>query len=283
MTRLLLALFVALVGCASDPVRIPPAPPTGLALRALEAPAFTWRPLSGDTVTIYTQPGSYADRHAAALFERSEHAYAYVLDALGEAPQRHVRVFYVGSRAEMARLTGQERGAIGITDPASPTILLVVNEDEPEPVERHEFVHAVTVQHWGQIGSPTSAAAWRRETWLREGLATALGNTCQGATVRATAAALVTAGDGLPLDTLVHDFYSHDDLDTYLLSGSAVAYLLETHGLARLRTLWTGGSATIEEVYARSLAEIERGWQAWLTATPVAARPDLAVIREHGC
>ncbi|MEM8556707.1 MAG: hypothetical protein AAGG50_02580 [Bacteroidota bacterium] len=281
MTRLLLALFVALTGCAGDPARIPPAPPTGLALRALEAPAFTWHPRSGDTVTIYTQPGSYADRHAAALVEWSEHAY--VLNALGEAPQRHVRVFYVGSRSEMARLTGQERGAIGITDPASPTVVLVVNAERPEPVDRHELVHAVTVQHWGQIGSPTSAGAWRQETWLREGLATALGNTCQGATVRATAAAMIAAGEGLALDTLVHDFYSHDDLDTYLLSGSAVAYLLETHGLARLRTLWTGGSATIEEVYAHSLAEIERGWQAWLAATPAAARPDLASIREHGC
>ncbi|MEM6785722.1 MAG: hypothetical protein AAF624_18525 [Bacteroidota bacterium] len=283
MPRLLFVVLVVMAGCVGDPAQIDPRPPTGMALRALEDPAFSWRALTGDTITIYTQPGSYADQHAAALFERTEQDYDYVLDALQEAPQVHVRVFYVGSREEMARLTGQERGVIGIADPASPTVALVVNAERPEPVDRHELVHAITVHHWGQIGSPTSVEAWRQETWLREGLATAIGNTCQGASVRATAAAMVAAGEGLALDTLVHDFYSHDDLDTYLLSGSAVAYLIDAYGLDRLRALWTGGSAMFEAVYGRPIAEVNPDWRAWLAATPVSARPDLALIREEGC
>ncbi|MEM9997567.1 MAG: hypothetical protein AAF809_07685 [Bacteroidota bacterium] len=283
MKCLLPVLLVVVAGCTRGPVRIAPAPPTGLALRALETPAFTWQALTGDTITIYTQRGSYADQRAAALFERTEQAYDYVLDALQEAPQVHVRVFYVSSREEMALLTGQEHGVLGIADPASPTVALVVNEEHPEPVDRHELAHAITVHHWGQIGTPTSAAAWRQETWLREGLATALGNTCQGASVRATAAAMLAADEGLALDTLLHNFYSHDDLDTYLLSGSAVAYLLEVYGLEPLRELWTGGTATFEVVYQRSVAEVERGWVAWLAATPASAHPNLASIREEGC
>jgi hypothetical protein len=277
----LASAFACIAACtASSPVD---APAAGLARTALAAPGVEWDSLVTPSLTLYVQPDTYGGRHREALRDRAEAGLGHALGLLGATryPAR-LRIFIIDSREQMAAVTGQSHN--GTTDPEAHTVLVVANDDW-SPFDRHELMHAASLNLWGEPGSARRGTAeWRRGGWLREGLAAVAEDRCGRYTNRAVAAAMHEQGERLTLPQLFESFYEQDDLAAYMQAGSLVEYLLDTGGRARLRALWLGGSDGLERVYGITIAELEKGWLRWLVSTPADARPrSVAELRRNGC
>ena len=276
------AALLTLLGCG-DPVRDAPPPATGLARATLHAPGARWDSLTDGRLTVYAQPDTWAALHHDEMRLRSARALDHALSLLGESSYPgHVRVFLLESPAHMALVTGQRHN--GTADAASHAVLVVANRDW-SPFDRHEIMHAASLNLWGEPGAARrGSTAWRREGWLREGIAALAEDRCGRWTGRGVAAAMHAAGEGTSLDELTGSFYALDDLRAYLQAGSLVEYLLEIGGRDALRQLWRSGTAGLERVYGRDPAAIDVAWRAWLATTPAAERPpDLEAMREAGC
>jgi hypothetical protein len=157
------------------------------------------------------------------------------------------------------------------------------------PVHRHEIMHVFSLRLWGYPGtsgwsdSVPTLDAWRRGSWLREGIAAAAEDLCGRFTYRAIAAQMQAEGQLFPFATLRDAFLEQDDLPAYLQAGSLVQYLLETYGQPRFRELWRSNGDDFERVYAASVSTIEAAWHAWLRSTTDERPPSVAALREQAC
>ena len=125
--------------------------------------------------------------------------------------------------------------------------------------------------------------AWRRSSWLGEGIAAFAEHLCGAFTYRAVAAQMQDEKQLFPLDTLRHAFQEQDDLAAYLQAGSLVQYLYQTYGRRPLRELWREGGADFQRAYGVNASSIESAWHDWLRSTPDVRPRSVAALRRQGC
>lgn len=278
---LALVVWVSLTGCAdpSGSALCPPVPE--VAARAIAHPAFRWDSLATSRATVYTQPGSYAAERREELADDVDAAITHALEVLGEPTySEHLRVFFVGSRDEMAALAG--RGSTGVAHPEQPVVFLVVAPNW-RPFTRHEVFHAVSLHVWGQPLGATDLTSVVAGGWLREGLATAAEGQCAGHPLRAIVAAARRERSMIPVDTLAATFYDLPDPDAYLQAGSLLEFVQLRYGTSALRQLWDDGLDAFPRATGVTADEAEVAWHAWLDGASARNVPDPAVLRDVGC
>ncbi len=246
--------------------------PTGLARTLLQMSSVQW--LSSDTgvtrVWVAATDTALVDRAAvhATVAEARERNVGFFGDSVRT---QRVDVFVVEGRDQMRRFTGAPSG--GRADPMASTVVLIGFGTHRIALV-HEVTHALSFYAWG----PPSDGA----SWLREGLATWLAGACRGHGIHDLARDMRTDGALLPLRTLVDEFERHDDLVSYLQSGSVVGFLVETHGVDAFRRVWTGGEDGLRAM-DYGIAQLERDWLRFLDATPRAESAEWESIRGVGC
>ena len=254
---------------------------------ALANPRFLWDSISTAAFTLYTPRGSYAAARASQYRAEVADGITHALAMLGESSYpAHLRLFVMGSREDVESVTGI--GWNGWTDAAGNNAA-VVARPECRPVFKHEIMHAVSLRLWGNpLGPdkdpspPADSALMARGGWLREGIAAAAEDLYGNFSYRGMAAQWLAEGTIFPFDTLVNRFYQVDDLAAYLQSGSLVNYLLGQYGHDRFRIVWREGPSAFPRAYARTAAQIESEWHAWLRATPPSTRPaSIALARSQ--
>jgi hypothetical protein len=220
------------------------------------------------------QPGSYSAGRLGELTERVRAARTRALQLLGvEKYPTRLHIFFINSREEMRRLTG--RGSTGWTDPESHVVLLVDAADW-NAFERHEIMHAISLDLWGRAREPGE--------WLQEGVAAFAENRCGPYTGRQMAAGYLIARRIVGVPALIERFREHPDLVAYLGAGALAEFLHEHYGLKAVRVVWREGPAALPQVTGRPTSVLEREWHAWLgdTADPVPAA-ELRRLDAKGC
>ena len=254
---------------------------------ALAHPRFVWDSVRTSSFTLYTLRNSYAAGRSSQYLAEVEAGIAHALAILGERDSPgHLQLFVVGSREDVEAVTGF--GWNGWSDPAGYNAAVVARA-ECQPVFKHEIMHVLSLNLWGNpLGPdrdpypPKDSALMAQGGWLREGIAAAAENLYVTYPYRGMAAQWLAEGTLFPLDTLVNRFYLVDNLAAYLQSGSLVSYLLGQYGTERFRMVWRDGASAFEQAYGKAPAEIESEWHTWLRATPASERPkSIALARSE--
>lgn len=258
--------------------------PTGpAAARAFDAPGFRWRvielPELGLRLYVQRQAGAAAD--ARTLVDSVRRAQADVLALLEEpsAPSRvpgrgsvndseQAALFFLGSRAEMQRLTG--RPLAGFVQPGEASAFFVWARGYRAPL-RHELAHLYTFQRWGLPAAGDTA------TWLVEGIGAWAGGPCQGHSVDALAAGLLARGALPSVAELAETFRALQEDVATPAAGSLTRFVYAREGVAGLRARWRSGAS-------RALPDsaVEVAWRTHV-ARMRPAELDIARVMQEGC
>ncbi|HVG43691.1 MAG TPA: hypothetical protein VM890_03145 [Longimicrobium sp.] len=271
MIRPLLILCTAswiCAGCA--PGRTPPHG-AGVAREALSRDGFAWRTAEAQGIHLHYLPGGYAAEHAPKLARAAAAALRHDLALAGmRAPAEPVELFLVGSREQGRQLTGHE--FMGQAIPGELTAFFVAMPGRP-PAFRHEIMHALSLELWGEH---------RTASWLAEGVAEWASGECQGHAIDAIASGFLRDGHLPPLTKLADDFWKTDELHAYVTAGSAVAFVARGGGASAVRALWDVHPVPGEHPLGKGGAEMEAAWRRHLQSVPP-ARIDPGRLRLHGC
>jgi hypothetical protein len=230
---------------------------------------YSWTPLSGPNVTVYTYEGN-ADFQQAIL-DTAERTIASLNDAYGSMPDQPIRIWVYTGREDFygALAPNSEPGIAGAARPDLHLIQAVIppgNEREMVRVIPHEILHQVLHQ-------VTDGPFTNVPLWLNEGLATYWQETGRDP-FYTLALQRAAAGTIPPLRSLNGDFaYDPDEARVgYGLSLSAVIYILDTwgdEGMARLIDAFPEG-ITVDEAVQKGLGisfdELDRRWREDLIA-----------------
>ncbi|HET7584314.1 MAG TPA: hypothetical protein VFK13_05370 [Gemmatimonadaceae bacterium] len=251
------------------------------AARAVDAPGFEWRviELPEQSLRVYVQRGTAADEDARAITDSVRRAQADVLSQLeeppasqrppdGESRSEQALLFFLGSRADMQRLSG--RPLAGFVPPGEPTAFFVWARGYRAPL-RHELAHLYTFERWGR--PPAGAAA----TWLVEGIGAWVGGACQGHSPDALAAGLLARGALPSLASLAAEFRTLPEDVAMPAAGSLIQFLHTQEGIAGLRARWQSASGD-----AIPDSPIEGAWRAHVASVPPATL-DIARVMREGC
>jgi hypothetical protein len=229
--------------------------PTGTAMRALNHPDFQWITAETAHFRIHALPDT---RVADTLHETGielEQIRAENLRFLGMTDYPYpIHVFYITTREQIKQVSGASFRAMA--DIPSRTMFMVIPHNRNEYIERHEMMHVLSENIWGQSfgfgGSP----------WLTEGMATCAGGTLGGYTIDAIASHIMHHEKYVVLDSLCTRFRDYKELVKYPLAGSFMGYLLKHYTLSRVRKLWKRGIHEFPKIFRESLASVEARWKA---------------------
>jgi hypothetical protein len=244
---------------------------------ALDAPGLRWLHQHTAHADLYVLAGSAAERVSDALADASERAIVDNLRWLraADADTPRVRLFFVGTRQQMAPFTGGTSG--GWAETREGTAFFVAN-DSVRPPLRHEVMHLLSWRLWGPPSS----------RWLSEGLGVIAAGACRGHSVDEVTAALDRAGRLVSLDVLRNQFVVTGETGAahYFEAASLATYIDRVYGRDTLRALWSrGGLVRARETLGVPLETLERRWRATIALTDAqttwaALWPEL---RSHGC
>lgn len=271
--ELLTALLagVSALAAGSDPIAPLFAPPTEMVQEVLNAPSVTWDSTQVGQVRLYTQPGSVSHQERDSLAQAADDAVKNADQLLGlDGFPRGLRVFLLTGRDQMQAFIGHRYKGIALF--SSDAALLVHNNDV-RPYFRHELSHNVSLRSWGMT-----------EAWLREGAAVAADGSCLEFTPLDVAAYLARSGQALPFRELLDHFGDHSDMITYLQSASLFLFLVENYGMGTVRSLWSEGLDSSQELFGLSLEQLEENWRAWLRGQGTTVTDaDWERLLEKGC
>ena len=245
------------------------------ARRALAAAGLRWIRRATPHADLYVLARSAAAAQLPKLPDAAERAITANLAWLGApAPGPRLRLFFVGSRAEMRPLTGGTPG--GWAEVAEGTAFFVANSSAPAAL-RHETMHLLSWRYWGTPGGP----------WLSEGVATLAAPRCGGHALADLAAALDRAGRLVSFDTLRRGFVTGGDVGLvhYLESADVAAYVDHVYGRAGLRALWAGGLRGAPRAIGVTADTLEAHWRADVARrTPTASWNTMhRAVEARGC
>ena len=244
------------------------------AKRAVEDSTFTWRTLGTDRVSIYYQPGSFADRHRAMLLRSVSNAVREALECLGEAGyDRLIRVFYMASRDEVKRIVGQP--VSGFADWTASSVFVVLNP-EWRSFEKHEITHVLTMELWGR---PSSSSRW-----MIEGIAVYCDGWCREYNVDEIAYHLLSHGQLPPLENLFEDFALLGEIRGGVYAASVIGFVRQRYGTDALRKLWLNGCDELTDSLGADVNEVEALWRDHLESTvDKDTHVDFEAILDLGC
>ncbi|HEU4455059.1 MAG TPA: hypothetical protein VFR81_18490 [Longimicrobium sp.] len=268
----MLVICVALSACSSAGREHEGA--TGMARRALDHPEIRWTDARTEHFHLHVSEGIGLDRSQIRRLEREVEAVrGEVLEMLGGEDGGTKELFFVESRERMREISGQAAG--GSAWPGDRTVLLTITPKTRAPL-RHELTHLYSLTLWGD--------RYERREWLREGVAMVGVGRCHGWTAHELAAALQDGRKLVPMARLIDRFREHDDVVTYLQSGSLARYVVDRHGMPALRALYQGGAQAAPRAIGMDVAALDAAWRREI------ARPEhrrravsLDAIRADGC
>jgi hypothetical protein len=245
--------------------------------RVRSLPGAHWDSVDTDHFRLYSEPGTYAASHIAALSARAERAWTDDLALIGERAYPHrINIFYFESKARMDSIFNI-RGD-GLTFPEAQLVMLVVTTGAPS--DRHEIMHALSMNLWG----------WNapQAVWQREGLANVASEPDWPYTIDQMAAQARRDGDGRTAADLTGARFLEgatvDRFRAYMLASSFVAYLIRTGGVLRFRQLWQQGLGAAPSIYGADLSTLGARWDAYLRGVSLPAGGiDLAHVQACAC
>jgi hypothetical protein len=242
--------------------------------QTLDDTTFHWLSSEGQTVRIYYQQDSFADKHRQMLLRSAATAIAEALEYLGiPAFDRILRVFYLNSRAEMERIVG--RPYTGFANWGADAVFVVVNPDW-RSFEKHEITHVLVMDSWG---SPAPSSGW-----MIEGIAIASDGWCRQYPVDQIAFHFLSRGNLPPLADLFDDITALGEIRGGMYAASVIGFIRSTYGTVALRGLWLNGIADFSTSLGVELDQLESAWQDYLRTTLPSDIPvDLDAIMESGC
>jgi len=224
-----------------------------------------WDQAQSRCCTFHYITGTAAERDLGTIMEFADADIAEVASWLGLSPTPNLQIYLI------PRVVGHGGFTAG-------TITLSYLDRNyaaggVREVLRHEAIHALE-PHWARGGE--------HHIMMGEGLAVYLtGGHFKSEPIPERAAGLLQLDRYIPLGELAPNFYSQQHEIGYLEAASFVQFLSETYGFDRLRILFStfhtdpGDTETtvldkaLNQVYGRSLIELEADWRAYLrTLTP---------------
>jgi hypothetical protein len=270
-----LAAAIGFAPSASHPTQLAAqAAVTRLTLKdVLEHPRFSWRTRTTPHFRIHVQPGTLAERHYERLAVDVERARTSALTLLADNDHPTIDVFYLSSREQMRLFVGARPKALAVP---SHNFVFFVYSDDVRPYHRHEILHLVAMEHWGQPAYPAD--------WIVEGLAVFAEGECLDYSIGRIARSLVDQRRTIPIHELIGSFRAHDDLTAYLQAGSFVEHLHSTYGRDALRAVWTRGAAALPDITGKPIDALAFDWQTALKgASALDGRVDWRRLRREGC
>ena len=226
---------------------------TAIVLAGIGCARGPWRTRHRAEFTVHAPRASISDDSLSALADKVVRASADVHKRLEVIEHIDADIYFVASREELTRLTGQRGG--GRTDVATGKIFMV-NNAKVHPAVHHELGHLLSWRIWGQ---PVLE-------WVNEGVAVDAVRGCDGKSLHEWASAFDQENRLIPLQDLEHRF-SFADINAVLEGGSVVQYVREQYGMNALLRLWHHGLAEFARSVGRTEPQIEQEW--------------LAVVRAH--
>jgi hypothetical protein len=222
----------------------------GVLQNYLNKPGFQWT-CSHLAHIEFCRPAALAPAVAGESAQVAEASLTVQLrwaGATAYAPRIHI--FVLESAQRMAQLT--RAYAFGVSQPADHIVCFV--EGHPEDLA-HEMNHEVMTTLWGPS-----------EPWIAEGLAAYLS---APDAIDDRFRRLAASHRAVSLESMVNDTWTaaspaFPSTVIYPELGSFVKYLRTRFGMEKLRAVWRGGSAAIQRVLGKQLADLENDWRASL-------------------
>ncbi|MBN2362184.1 MAG: hypothetical protein JXR83_22220 [Deltaproteobacteria bacterium] len=206
-----------------------------------------------------------------------EFRYEQLRQQLGVLPQEKVRSFVYPSAARKAELIG----AAGVQLARPWQLEMHLNASRfPHPVLAHELVHVLT----STMGSGPLRVSSRFGLLMRpglvEGLAVALEPDTDELSQLDQARALKQLGYLPEISTYLSltGFWYEAPARAYTGAGSLLRFLLQTHGLGRVREFYRSGDFSM--LAGATEDSVRQAWHAWLDAAPPSAQA-LAMLRRR--
>jgi tetratricopeptide (TPR) repeat protein len=214
---------------------------------------------------IYYQAESEPDIHLLAAAH--EFHLRSVLNSFALTGTERIRSYVYPSADSKRRLMGA--GNTEITKPWNREVH--ITRQSVNGTLRHELVHVVAAP----FGAPVLHASL--STGLVEGLAMAVDGRWGYRTLHQYAAAMRAAGVAPDIRTLmtITGFASRSSSVSYVLAGSFCRFLIDTHGIKPLLSVY--GSGTYEEAFRRPLPVLITSWQRFLDSIAVGESERAAV------
>lgn len=216
---------------------------------------------------IIHHPSELTERQVEFLEAEVEVGWAQLEEFFAGAPERRMVINVFRTASEMRRLTGT-----GPTNVAKPWLgaTFIVYEPPPHPVLKHEMAHLFSAR-WGRgpFRTPGAILGILADPLILEGTAVAADWKGDPLDPHMRSAAILEAGlieDPASLVGLV-GFYSHQGGLAYVMSGSFVRFLWESHGPEAIRSWYSG--AGFEEAFGTSRSRALDAWQERIRATKV--------------
>ena len=220
---------------------------------ALNMPGRGWHFQRTRNADIYILAGSAAESRSRWIRDAVERDIKTDLDWIHEpALGIRLRLFFVGTRAEMKVFTGTTYGGLPFIEEGS---VFFATDDSLPPALRHEMMHVISWRAWGPPSTP----------WLSEGVATLLAGGCAGYSIDEIVATLYREKRLASLETLWRRFDVHGEKGVmyYMQAASLFDFVDREFGRAKLRALWPiGAYANIRRRLGVDLATLERRWLA---------------------
>lgn len=223
-----------------------------------------------DNLTFHFDSKELSEADVDKAIEANRGYYAQVKKTLGLEPPERVHVFLYADAAQMRKATGRPEQVAAYSSGHS--------VHEPWDYDDcHEFVH-VFAQHL-----PKDEDSTPPEGFFVEGLATAIQAQDQGVPMSTWCAVYARYGRAPSLVTLRRDWPKGvaSGVHPYHLAGSFHEYLIEKHGIAKVKRYYTH-CLEAHQAFGKSFAELERAWREWIAARKVPAEHEEHVLRAMG-
>jgi len=242
--------------------------------KAIADTTFTWLSSYSDSIKIFYQENSFAERHRMMLLRSIKTAVDEVLALLDEPHNRALlNVFYLESRDEMAKIVGHTYS--GFSDWTGNGIFLVLNP-EWRSFEKHEFTHIVTMGGWGYPHASSQ--------WMIEGIAIYCDGWCRQYSIDEIAFHFLSNGQLPTPQELFNDFRSLGEVRAGISAASLIGFISHTYGMPKVRQLWLNGVENLEQELGDDLEQIENAWRFYLqNQIRENIEVDLDTIQKGGC
>ena len=202
------------------------------------------------------------EREIELIAQDCEFQYAELANYLGRETPQKVRAYIYASPEQKKRLIGA--GGTSVEDPFGHGFHIHA-QGFPHPVLKHELAHVFTV--------PWSALKVSLKIGLHEGIAVAADWEEGKLTPHQWAKAMRQLQLAPSLSNILGiGFWGQASSRSYLLAGSFVRFLVDTHGIEKFTRVFPTGN--FEEHYGKALHLLEAEWATFLDSVPL---PDSAV------
>ena len=207
---------------------------------------------------IYYEKGSEVEKEIEWITQDHEFRYAQLIRYFQIQPTQKVRSYIYTSPEQKKRLMGA-RGT-SVEDPLGYGFHINY-EDFPHPVMKHELAHALTAD-WHPILKVSLKIG------LHEGIAVAADWDEGKLTAHQWSQAMRQLDIAPKMSQIMGlGFWGQASGQSYTLAGSFVRFLIERYGIEKAKRVFPTGN--FQEVYSKSLAELEEEWNGFLETVPL--------------